>query len=335
MLGLRFQQSLFSSHESCLRLFPIQKLVSDLDRLDLETAARTSYAYWWYVTQTATSTTTTLTSEQCDDEQTIEALRIAAAQREARRHYVGNNRDVEKAKASLLHAIQLRQKYHVDLLRWMGVQETPERPPLDEDEKERLVLYRKYIADELEKQMTAVVGLDEEDRAMILKGSRTNRDTDIEGYLILQIYVAERAMALTEVASRGRQERIFVIFDFAAYNSQHAPPALELRGALADLQALYKERLHQLVILDPPFFLNLLYNIISPFLDTRTREKVRMASGAAERARVVTASPQRQEALACLLQKDEDYNVSVETFLHKISFHEYYNLTTPPIAALS
>ena len=127
----------------------------------------------------------------------------------------------------------------------------------------------------------------------------------------------------------------FCLFDFAAYDSRHAPPTLELRGALSDLQSLYKERLHQLVILDPPFFLNLIYNIISPFLDGRTREKIAMMSGLAAREGLVTASPERQAALQFLLNKKEEYGLSVERFLHEISFHEYYNLTTPPITALT
>ena len=308
-----------------------------LEPSDLETAARTSYAYWWYVTRPETAIMPGRKDEN-DTTATIQQLRRWAAQREARRHFVGSNRNVEKAKASLLQAIHLRQKYHVDLLRWMGVPEA-QRPPLEENEKERLILYRQYVSDELSKQMTAVVGLDEQDRAMILKGSRTNSDTNIEGYLVMQIYVAERAMALTEVASRGRQERVFCLFDFAAYNSQHAPPTLELRGALANLQSLYKERLHQLVILDPPFFLNLIFNIISPFLDGRTREKIAMVSGPTAREQIVTASPERQAALQCLLEnksnKKESYELSVEAFLHEISFHEYYNITAPPIATLT
>ena len=225
----------------------MQHILEELDPAELETAAHTSYAYWWYV-----STTQPAIPTSQDDDTTIEELRQSAARREARRHFVGSNRDFEKGLASLRKAIHLRQKYHVDLLRWMGVPEA-ERPPLEESEKERLILYKKYISDEMEKQMTAVVGLDEESRAMILKMSRTNSETDIEGYLVMQIYVAERGMALTEVASRGRQERVFCLFDFAAYNSQDAPPTLKLTGALSDLQCLYKERLHQLVILDPPF----------------------------------------------------------------------------------
>jgi len=307
----------------------LQRLISGLNEKDLETAAHSSYAFWWYVT------TQPNPEQTCESD--VQELRFAAAQREARRHYVGNHREYDKALSSLRKAIELRRKYHVDLLRWMGVPDD-QRPPLDESEKERLVLYRRYISDEMDRQMTAVVGLDEAQRAMILKGSRTNRDTNIEGYLMTQIYAAERAMALTEVASRGRQERIFVVFDFAGYISQHAPPTLQLRGALQDLQALYKERLHQLVILDPPFFLNLIYNIVAPFLDNITREKIVMVSGPAERLRVVTGSPERKAALSCLLsqQKEEKgYGVNVKAFLQEISFHQYYNLATPPLAALS
>lgn len=303
--------------------------MEELNTTDLETAARTSYAYWWYATQPKTSD-----NDGDNDEKLVSELRRLAAQREARRHFVGNNHNVERAKMSLQRAIHLRQKHHVDLLRWMGVPEE-QRPPLEEHERERLIRYREYVADEMEKQTTAVVGLDEESRAMILKGSRTNSETNIEGYFVMQTYVAERAMALTEVASRGKQERVFCLFDFAAYTSQNAPPTLELRGALADLQSLYKERLYQLVILDPPFFLNLIFNIISPFLDSQTRAKIALMSGVDARERVVKASPERQAALQFLLHKKEEYGLCVQTFLHETSFHEYYNLTAPPIEALA
>lgn len=339
-----------------------QQLVLELSTSELETAARTSYAYWWYVTQEQerqqSSPTQELhqqqqrcadnnndvdndaTSNNGDDEAipivAVEQLRLSAAKREARRHYVGCNRDYTKAVASLRHAIHLRDTHQVDLLRWIGTtQEPPQQQQQQRDallnvtERERLHLYREYICDELDKQMMAVVGVDEESRAIVFKGTRTNSSTDVRGYFIVQVYVAERAMALTEVASRGRQDRLYCIFDFADYSSQHAPPTLALRGALVDLQAMYKERLYQLVVLDPPFFLNLIYNVISPFLDPVTRKKIKMASGQAERSGVVHGSPVRERALSfLLLDTDEyDYGVQVETFLHEISFHEYYDLS--------
>ena len=299
--------------------------MSELNEEELETAARTSYAYWWYVTQPGRNTNDDHDKNNNDD---LNMLRFQAAQKEARRHYVGRARDYDHALTSLRRAIALRQEYHVDLLRWMGVP-ADERPPLDASETERLGRYRSYVADEMAKQPTAVVGVDELQRAIILKGTRNNSETDLEGYLIMQIYVAERAMALTEVASVGRQERVFCVFDFAGYVSAHAPPVLELRGALTDLQSMYKERLHKLIILDPPFLIRALFNIVAPFLDKVTRAKVDMALGIDGRHNLVNASPARQQALAQLLENatgELGYQVSLDTFLHGTSFHEHYDL---------
>jgi hypothetical protein len=104
------------------------------------------------------------------------------------------------------------------------------------------------------------------------------------------------------------------------------------------LQKLYKERLHQLVILDPPFFLNLIYNIISPFLDANTREKVAMVSGQTKRQQLVTASPERQAALSFLLRPDDaaDYGVKVDKLLRRVSFHDFYDVSVSiPITVAS
>jgi hypothetical protein len=311
-----------------LTIVSYQLLATELTPVDQETAARTSYAYWWWEKEQATT-------ETANDE--VDRLRLAAAMREARRHYVGVGRDVTKAAVSLQEALRLRTEHQIDLLRWIG-QPEHETQSLSVADQDRLALYREYIVDELGKQMMAVVGLDEENRAVVVKGSRTNSDTAIEAYFIMQVYASERAIALTEVASRGKQEHLFVIFDFAAYRSQDAPPTLPLRGALADLQKIYKERLHQLVILDPPFFLNLIYTIISPFLDATTREKVDMVSGQSRRHQLVTASPERQGALSFLLLPEEaaDYGVKVDTFLKKVSFHDFYDLSASiPVTVVS
>ena len=112
---------------------------------------------------------------------------------------------------------------------------------------------------------------------------RTDPDTDIEAYMIAQLYIAERGCAATEFFTQGKQEALVAISDYANYNSANAPPFLSLRESMSKLQRIYPERLKRMIISDPPFWMRMLFNMLSPFLAEKTTDKILMISGKNEK----------------------------------------------------
>jgi hypothetical protein len=137
---------------------------------------------------------------------------------------------------------------------------------------------RLLVADDMKKQPVFMRGHNRDSRAVLMKLSRQSGGGTEEEYLTTQLYVAERASACTEFVSRGRQESMVAIFDFSKYDSSHSPPMKWQLSAIKRLQHLYPERLHKLVILEPPFWMRGLFQGIRPFLSGATRHKIQLVS---------------------------------------------------------
>lgn len=138
--------------------------------------------------------------------------------------------------------------------------------------------YRAYIEEEMSKQIMVVRGKDRESHAIVIKMPRESPETNEEAFITAQLYIAERAIAATEMLSQGEKEKVVAIFEFGTYSSSNAPPFRVMRSMAQMLQRNYSERLYHLVILDPPFFMRTIYTLIHPFLSADTNEKVIMIS---------------------------------------------------------
>ena len=141
-------------------------LAEELSLDEQETAARSSYAYWL----------STIGADPTPDNDTAE-VRMRFAMREARRHYVGQDRDFDKALTTMREAISLRKEYKIDLVRWIPVVggSLDHTKLLSDEEKQTVKRYRGFVEQELQKQLTVTSGLDRENRA----GMSTNK-IDIE-----------------------------------------------------------------------------------------------------------------------------------------------------------
>lgn len=122
-------------------------------------------------------------------------------------------------------------------------------------------------------------GHDRQLRAILIKSHRDAAPTSEEEYLLTQLFIAERALACTEFLSRGTQETLVAVFDFSMQNSKTSPPVAWQISAMRTLQHLYPERLGQLIVLEPPFFMKGVFLGIRPFLSSVTRNKIQMVSG--------------------------------------------------------
>ena len=132
---------------------------------------------------------------------------------------------------------------------------------------------------DMEKQYTIMRGHDKENRAIMIKYPRTLPGTTEDEYLISQIYMAERSTAATEFLSLGCQERSMAIYDFGGFASGNAPPFKMQVTIATSLQKTFPERLQVIVMVEPPFWLRSVLNLLTPFLSESITKRVRMASG--------------------------------------------------------
>ena len=135
---------------------------------------------------------------------------------------------------------------------------------------------REGILHDMKSQPVIMKGHDKDRRAAMLKGSRLAAGGTEDEYLTSQLYVAERANACAEFVSKGLQEKMVAVFDFSTYQSGNSPPLKWQLSAIRTIQNLYPERLHMLILLEPPFWMRGVYRSIRPFLPTATQQKIQL-----------------------------------------------------------
>ncbi|KAL7578203.1 hypothetical protein ACA910_012631 [Epithemia clementina (nom. ined.)] len=251
-----------------------KKLVKELSSEEQEIAATSSYAYWLATIATKDDLGLALNRDE---------IRMRFAIREARRHYVGQDRDFNKALAFMKEAISLRVEYRVDLIRWIHAANNLDSTDLSVQEQDIVKKYRDFVVEELQRQLTVTTGLGRDNQAVVIRFPRTSPETEMESFLIAQIYIAERGCAATEYHTRGQKEQLIAVADYANYSSANAPPMLSLRESMSKLQRIYTERLSKMIMSEPPFWMRMLYNLLSPFLAEKTTKKIAMVSGDVEK----------------------------------------------------
>ena len=229
--------------------------------------------------------------EQHDNTCPPPVLKKLSAIKEVRRHLVASNGDVVKALDRLKETCRYRkvsitvsrmalllvddlsisyhsQEYHIDLL----------RKCFSENQSGALeVKLKDMVFGDMTSQPVIMKGNDNEGRAVLFKGSRVREGGGSEEeYLTTQLYIAERANACTEFVSRGRHEKMVAVFDFSTYQSAHAPPIKWQLSAIRKIQYMYPERLHKLILLEPPLWVRAVYHSLRGFLPSTTQGKIQL-----------------------------------------------------------
>lgn len=157
---------------------------------------------------------------------------------------------------------------------------------LTKEEADECERFEKLLENDLTVQKMAVRGHDKENRAIVVKLCReqkwptddgdndTGSNADDFAYFLSQIYIVERAIAVTELRSLGKTEKLTAIFDFGTYDSGNSPPVRVIVDTVRTLQANYPERLGKGIVLDAPFWMQAVLKLIQPFLAEETREKL-------------------------------------------------------------
>jgi len=322
------------------------KMIQELSEEDQEVAARTSYAYWAYTVGKGTEN-----NEFCSQRNKVNEkqhagmeftngnitishvhlqMRQRMAMREARRHLVGEGGKYENGLITLQKTIEFRKQWNIDLVRSCSRTDTNASAEGDDARQQRLH-YFELIKKDLSNQLMVVRGYDRENRAVLIKMGRESSETDPQGYTLAQIYMAERALACTEVRTRGLQEKITVVFDFKNYSSAHSPPKTVILSTVKALQGNYPERLAKLVILDPPLWMRGVYALVYPFLATETRQKVVLTSGAAQKEQHLSPLIDASQASPLLLPDGKlKPEVDLHRMLHDVPFHALYDEALVP-----
>jgi hypothetical protein len=198
-----------------------------------------------------------------------------SALKEIRRHYVGEGKNASKATASIIMALKYRTEYRIDILRSCFYEEEYKS---DSDAK----LSNKYnslIFQDLERQPIVVEGTDTHGRTILYKPPRSSNPIGAdEAFFLTQLYSAERAIAVSEFKRHNKEEKLCVIFNFKDYSSFNSPSKSTMVTMVKVLRSCYPERLGILTILEPPFWMRALFNIVWPFLSRATTEKIKLSA---------------------------------------------------------
>jgi hypothetical protein len=133
--------------------------------------------------------------------------------------------------------------------------------------------WRETIALENSTGKTYVRGFDKQGHVVVYMRPANENTFNHDGNMKHLVYSMERAVAC--MATTG-QEKMSLIIDYTRYSLTYAPPMKTAKETLSILQDHYPERLYRAYCVYPPFIFWAFYNMISPFIDPITKEKIVM-----------------------------------------------------------
>ena len=186
--------------------------------------------------------------------------------------------------------------------------------------------YKNSIAKDLKLQTAVVRGKDKQNRALVLIFPRTSAETTDDEFVLTQLYTMERAIACTEIASEGREEKVLAVLDFSSFQSKYAPSLQAVKSLVSILQTKYPERLKNLVVIDPPFWMRSVYALIKPFLDPETRAKFILASGSKKKVQIISEFVDDEHAMPFMIPTGKlTSEIDLDHFLTRVPFHSLYD----------
>ena len=197
----------------------------------------------------------------------------------------------------------------------------------DSESEPVLSHFRKLVEEDLGNQKMVVRGHNQDFSAVLIKMDRTSKDCSKDAYEAANFYILERALAATEVLSKGSSEQIINVYDFGAYKRAYAPPIPVLRGTIQLMQKIYPERVKVIIILDAPRWMTFLHKIIHPFLAPATRKKVRMVTGDAAKEEIFSSYGVDVENATPFMRPNGKLTseVDMNKFLKEVPFHSLYD----------
>ena len=275
-----------------------RSLVSQLSSHEREVAARASYSY--------------LCNHLSEQDQFEHAERFAS------RFLRAPNKDMDKALKRVKATLAFRQEINVD-----GLRRAFDHDDIDHDINKNTV----PLQEQLKHKSTYVQGYDREGRSTVVFVTRNDTHHDEEWTLRSHVYTVERALACSK-ASDGTCN---AIIDFNGFSMRHAPPMSIAKPFLAALRNHYAGAIHQIYIVDAPLAFYALWNIVKPFIGTKTRDKIQFVT-----------SSSKTNCLIDLYDKDQlapwmaegygtnNRDLDVDEYLHQTPFDCAYGEAISP-----
>jgi len=131
----------------------------------------------------------------------------------------------------------------------------------------------------MQQQLVVMRGHSPDGLALMVKHPRSlntyPKEHQERAYLLTQLYIAERANACSDFLGH---DRMVAIFDLGRQAKGASPPLSWQYRAIQVVQQVYPERLHQLILLEPPFWMRGVFAALKPFLSVTTRNKISIVS---------------------------------------------------------
>lgn len=202
--------------------------------------------------------------------------------------------------------IAFRQGINVDVLR----QCFHKKQFVDSNEEKLYKKLRSGIKNELMDGKHYIRGSDQDNGALFVIFPHRYSSFDPEWYLLGKLYNIERAIAYTERKSKGKVEKINVLFDYSQYTYKNQPPLDLIKQLMSCLSDHYPERLRFLFFIDTPMRFRAFWNLLKPFIDPVTRNKIQFVTGDAQKLQKFRGLISEDQAMAmtnCVFGMDK-YN---------------------------
>lgn len=199
----------------------------------------------------------------------------------------------------------------------------------DDDEAGLIARYRSWLEEEHGRQQLVVIGRDRLGHACLVRsGGRATAEVDADAYMSSCLYALEKAIACSEVLTRGRDPRIRALLDFG--NDDHRAKRVPVHVLVPVIKVwgrVYAERVTGIVAFNVPLHLRGLYNVISVLIPRDTKERIRIVSGRRDAIdRVAGELVEPEHAAGCFHSKGKlRSRVDVREYLHEYPFHAVYD----------
>lgn len=269
----------------------INYVLSQLSPDELDTAARASYEYM---------------------KNPIPSKRYKYARRIVKRYLESKKGNVALALEKVKKTLQFRKETRIDDLIIAFDDEENGSPE---------------VAAQLQKQLSSkkfyVQGHDKEGRSTLYFVPRLVNGHGREWTLKEAIYSIERAIA----CSRAKDHTINAVVDFSGFcMAKHSPPLEIGKQFLTTLRSHYAGQIHRIYITDTPFSFSLLWKIFSPFVGTKTRDKINFINGARSKERELLQVYDVEQVPAWLVTGGKNNrSLDVDQYLFGLHFDQLFN----------
>ncbi|CAB9502828.1 CRAL TRIO domain protein [Seminavis robusta] len=279
----------------------LQSMLSQLTEEEMETAARTNYQYL----QSAWSGTATVEDRQ------KHATAMA-------RRYLKSKKDVDRALDCMRLTLQFRQEMKLDQLR-----RTFDDSIDDNDEQQQQ--FRSELAERLSSKKSFVMGYDKEGRATFHFRPPKSIHHDLHWTMMEALYTMERTIACSQ--RNAGQDSINAVVDIAGFQPMvHAPPLHVGQQFLQTLRRHYVGHIDKIVILDAPMAFVILWQLLSPFVGTKTSSKIVFLSGQENKTEQISQLYDPAQAAPWMMTGGrKERELDMDEYLYKTTFDHAFD----------